>query len=784
MGPIETAKRFQRRAGLTVFISFVVLAAAFYGPGATAEASSGKWAGSRAPVVHRIPLRDEAGQPIIPTEANPLPFSARFTCTPCHGYKTIKAGRHFNARSPDALAGRPGEPWIWVNERTGTQIPLSYRPWKGVFKPEDFGLSAWDMTLLFGRHMPGGGSADPDTSAATPESRWSVSGKAEINCLGCHNAAPGQNHSEWAKQILRENFRWAATAASGLGEVGGIASRLAPTWDVADGPTPDDSEWAVAPFVKYNQSLFDSKHQILFDLAYPPKDASCLPCHSTAPVNAKKFEHEADVHTAAGIACASCHRNDITHDTIRGYEGEDKDNPALISGDFTCRACHLGRDGKTKDPARPGRMGAPYPYHKGFPEVHFKRLACTVCHSGPRPADEPTRVHTARANRLGIFGAADWSTDLPAVVEPVYQRDANGLLTPHRMMWPAYWGTLEKETVRPLRPADVEAAAGDLLYPEKDVTQVLSALENMPDFSGTPVLILDGKIYGTNTDGGLEIIPPGKNPVPAGDFFGAFDNGRISPLVPDFNPAAAEAAAEPEAAVQKVLEALAATEAAPGGPALFVKGFLYRLVDGALDKSENKDRTDAGPEWLWAGDKTLQPMVSESAKDAVISLTGTDQRLTEGQVARILEVLTRTGRKNPIYISGGKLFRLDKKGRLEAVNNKAAEPVSWPMAHEVRPARQALGWNGCTDCHSATSDFFFARVKGQGPLRTTNVMSRTNASFMGVNNIYHRLFGLSYLGRPYFKIVLAAAAFIIAAILLAALLGAIGRASGLTEKRK
>ncbi|MHB8055459.1 MAG: hypothetical protein ACYDH3_09450 [Candidatus Aminicenantales bacterium] len=352
------------------------------------------------------------------------------------------------------------------------------------------------------------------------------------------------------------------------------------------------------------------------------------------------------------------------------------------------------------------------------------------------------------------------------------------------MLWPAYWGAREKETIRPLRPAEVEAAAGDLLYPEKTVTRILAALQNMSDFSATPVLILAGKIYGMNVDGGLEILHSTGDPVPAGNYFGALDRDRIRPLVPDFNPADAEAAAEPETAIQRILEALSATEAAPGRPALFVKGCLYRLVDGALDKSEKKDRTEAGPEWMWTDGDALKPMLPESVKDDVFSLTGTDRRLTEGQVARILEVLARNGRKNPAYISSGKLFRLDKKGRLEAVDDKAAEPVSWPMAHEVRPARQALGWNGCTDCHSATSDFFFARVKGQGPLQTKRVMSRTNASFMGVNNLYHRLFGLSYLGRPYFKIVLAAAAFVIAAVLLAALLGAIGRVSGLLEKRK
>jgi hypothetical protein len=741
-----------------------------------------KWAGSRSTPVHRIPLKDENNQPIVPTESNPLPFSARYTCAPCHNYETIKAGWHFNASSPAAPSGRPGEPWIWVDERTGTQIPISERSWKGVFKPADLGLSSWDFSLLFGRHLPGGGPAEPADEAMTPASRWSVSGKAEINCLGCHNAAKVQNHSEWAKQILRENFRWAATAAAGLGEVGGIASRLAPTWDVFDGANPDDSEWAVAPSVKYDRTLFDSKHRAFLDIAYPPNDEGCLACHSTAPTAMKKFAFDDDIHRAAGISCASCHRNDVSHAMIRGYAGEAKDNPALLSEDFTCEACHLGGNGET-----PGRMGAPYPRHKGIPEVHFKRVSCTACHSGPLPEKEPARVRTARANRLGIFGAADWSTDLPSVVEPVFKRDTNGKITPHRMMWPAYWGVLENETVRPIRPEVVQAAAGAILYPEKTVTRILAALMNAADRQGTPVLVLDGKTYEPNLDGGLTAKPyPGNQPA-AGPFWASVKDGVVTPLVPDFDPANAEAAAEPDAAIQKLLEALRAAEAAPGEPAAVIKGYIYKLVDGTLEKTERKATAPAVSnkvEWIWVrGEETL-PFLPEFEKAAVMSLTGTDHTLTEAQVTRGLEILARNGTANPVYISGGKLLQLDDKGLLKAADHPAAEPVAWPLAHQVRPARQALGFNGCTDCHRIDSNFFFSTVEAQGPLQSTKISRRSGTTFMGLDHPYHRLFGLSFIGRPYFKIVLGIAAFAIGAILLAALVFAVGRVSGLIEKRR
>jgi hypothetical protein len=770
-----------RRLVTAACVAAALSAAGLFSSGAAS--TDGQWAGSRSPAVHRIPLMDEENLKIIPTEKDSPPFSTRFTCAPCHVYETIAAGRHFNAFSRKAPAGRPGEPWIWLDERTGTQIPISSRGWPGTFDPAELGLSAWDFTVLFGRHLPGGGPAEPKEKAEAPDSRWRVSGKAEINCLACHNAAKVQDHSEWARQMLRENFRWAATAAAGFGEVGGMASRLKGTWDPVDGPNPDDTEWAVVPTVKYDLTIFDSKFLAFFDLAYPPANASCLACHSGAPAGSRKFDFDDDVHTAAGLSCSSCHRNDINHDIIRGYEGEAEDNPNLVSSDFTCRACHLGEENK-KGLGAAGRMGAPYPRHKGIPEVHFERLACTVCHSGPLPAGEPARVRTSRANRLGIFGKADWSTDLPVIVEPVYRRDANGKLAPHRMMWPAYWGALEGDEITPLRPEIVLSAAGDILFPEKSLLRILIALRTISDIPGEPVLLLDGAYYEQNLDGGLTAHPAAGEAIPAGWSFAAVKDGRLAPLWPDFDPADAETAAEPEGAVQRILEALSAVVGAPGAPGLDYKNARYVLIDGSLEKTDLKDGRFESPGWFWVKEGTLSPMVPDDDRTAIAGLTGSEYRLTEGQVAAVLAALDAGGTKDPVYISSGKLFRLDGRGGLSAEDSAAAEPVAWPMAHQVRPARQSLGWNGCTDCHSVASDFFFDRVEGRGPLLTSKAPSSAGVSSMGLSNPYHRLFGLSYLGRPYFKIVLAIAAFLIGAVLLTALVQAVGRLSGLAEKRK
>ncbi len=673
-------------------------------PAPAAAAKVVVWDGHRTVPVHLIPLRDENDEPIIPTEALPLPYSARFTCGPCHDYATIRDGWHFGAMTA-AASGRPGEPWFQVDGRTGTVLPLSYRRWEGTYDPRALGLSAWDFTALFGRHMPGGGPAEPSDEevAAEPDGRWSVSGKAEVNCLACHNRSGRQDPSEWAKQVLRENLRWAAT--------------------------------------------------------------------------------DADVHAAAGLKCADCHRNDLGHAMVRGYEGEAAETGNRAAASFTCRGCHLGEDADGEKTVVPGRLGAPLPKHTGIPLVHFKRLACTVCHSGPRPREGFTRVRTSRANRLGIHGVATWAADAPAIVEPVYKKDAANRIAPQRLVWPAFWARRSGRELVPLKPAEVEAAAGDILKAEDHVFQVLAGLAQVTAEDETPVLVSGDFVLAPNVDAALDAAErPGAGTEAA--FWGLRKGTEIAPVVPDFDPAAEDKDPAIETRFQEFLQALGTVTPRPGEPAIVVRKTLYRLVDGFLDASEAPAELAgaAGPGWLAEG--KLQPLASEFDVRTVTAKAGTGRTLTEEQVALTLRELAKAGGDGEaVYVAGGRLFRLDKAGRLAVRKDKAAAPVTWPLAHDVRPAQQALGWKACTDCHSGGSDFFFDTIEGAGPLLTASVAKRSASSFMGLGGLFQRVFGLSFIVRPVFKIVLAICAFLIGPLLLVAGLAALGRVAGFLEKR-
>jgi hypothetical protein len=758
--------------------------------GTAQEAPPQKWDGNRTTPVHLIPLKDEFDQPIVPTETNPLPFSSRFSCAPCHVYETIQNGLHFNA-SLSAGGGRPTEPWIWVDERTGTLLPLSYDGSKGTWDPVQVGLSAWDFTLLFGRHLAGGGIAEPDESALTPGSRWEVAGRVEINCLGCHNARRTQDPSEWAKQILRENFRWAATAASGLGEVGGMASRIKSTWDVYDGPDPDDTEWAVPPFVRYDRNQFDSRHRVLFDLSHRPADSHCLACHSAAPVDLPKHAFEEDVHTAAGLGCASCHRNDLSHAMIRGYEGEAQDYPGLANEDFTCSGCHLGDEKAKGEKALAGRLGAPYPKHKGFPAVHFKRLSCTVCHAGPWPGKALTRVRTSRANRLGIYGVARWWTGLPAIVEPVYIRERNGKLAPNRLLWPAFWAERKGKDLTPLEPQAVSTAAGAILFPEKRAADILAALSLILEADQAAVFTYQGNVYELNLDGGLTASPYSGTDASPALAWAAKGGSSILPLIPVFDPDAEEIDPDVQTRIQTILDALAGVPGLPGKPVLILKKALFQVTATYLEKGESPaTQPSAAPELAWLVEGKAEPLLPEAELRAIASLAGTEQTLTEEQVRAVLDALSKArpaeeakAERTFVYVSGGKLFRLGRNGQLESDDDPAADPVAWPYGHEVRPTRQSLGINGCKDCHRLNSPFLFRKAKGTGPLKTDRVRTISANAFMRLDRPFQTLFGLSFVVRPLFKWVLFLSILVVGFVLGLVVLLVVGRLTGLLEKR-
>ena len=424
--------------------------------------------GGRTVPIHRLAPLDADGDKISPSGDLPRPVSQAKTCSQCHDTHLMSGGSHFRTGldTNDAPESVAVEPWFWIDEKMGTAIPLTLHGQAGAFRPAELGLSCWQWTKMFGRSFPGGGIGSDQRAldeVACERQRWFVTGPLGPNCLACHQQR-GYDSSEWARQVLRENFAGAATAASGLGAVEGMNERLDSSWDSLRGENPDDHLFKVPEKTVYDLRQFDAKNRCVFDVGRP-KSANCLACHGVSEVGVPSHSIAGDVHLQRGLSCVDCHKNGIDHRLTT----------------TSCRECHI-EDGRTA--ARPSRAEAkgagPTPKHAGIPLVHFEKLSCTVCHSGVTRGGARAQVRTARANRIGIYGRAQWASDVPNIVEPVFVKNAEGKIEPCRMAWPSYFAELgTNDMVKPLAPEEVEAlgARGTNAFTKAVVAGVLNALK-------------------------------------------------------------------------------------------------------------------------------------------------------------------------------------------------------------------------------------------------------------------------------------------------------------------
>lgn len=473
--------------------------------------------GSRAHAVHVIPLINEEGEKISPDDDPVLPFSTKETCGDCHSYSIISRGFHFNAALADLAPeahGRAGQPWILADARTGLQIPISYRPWPGAFTPEQAGLSPKLFLKIFGRHMPGGGVGEVPSEDPDEIMRAMISGYLEINCLACHDGHPGHNQAEYGGQVMRENFRWAAAATSSFATVTGSAKDMPDTYDPMMPEAPEDPK-LVPPGITYKAGTFGDDGSVQLDIKREVPNYRCYFCHSNMYIESghtEKWTTDEDIHLKAGLTCVDCHRNGIGHNTGRGYDGESEALDSPMAAKSSCKGCHLG-DESSESPSA-GRFRAPVPEHRGLPPVHFEKLSCTACHSGPWPGDKTYLTKTSRAHRLGTVGVNKSPDALPHVLSPVFAEGEDGKIAPHKLIWPAFWADMQDANVVPIGFDTVRATVGKVMakvelpasggwgkMSRENITAALKALAG--SVSGKAVYVSGGSLYSLSESGGL-----------------------------------------------------------------------------------------------------------------------------------------------------------------------------------------------------------------------------------------------------------------------------------------
>ncbi|MFN3192718.1 MAG: hypothetical protein ACE361_19555 [Aureliella sp.] len=653
------------RSGNSVFVAAAAIVVAL-GSNASAQkryATSDNQSG----YVHWIELYDADNRKIDPTAENPKPYSPEKTCGRCHDFDTIAHGWHFNSIDPEAKHGRRGQPWIYSDPRTGTHLPISYRGWEGTFSPEQLQLSRWQVAEKLGGYMPGGGIGSAESLAAPSpegsEDRSKVTGELPVDCMMCHrNTGNGYSPFAWTEQVEEQNFAYAPSVALGIATVSGNMTRLKDDFD----PTAEDAA-AKLPKLTYEAGRFRHDGMVFFDLVRKPKSDSCNYCHTNSAaesVMGGRWMHDDDVHTRAGIACADCHRNALDHHTIRGYEDEEHVAGKLVAA-FSCSGCHmgegLGADVKPlKGDVLPGRLGAPNPAHRGIPPIHFEKMTCTSCHSGPLPSAELGRQVNSIAHSLGhhikrtglespgiVAGLQMPITD--ALREGDGGSDASpGKYAPHRLMWPSFWATLVDGKLTPLPP-------------EKAYELVRRPLKVRRDFE--------------------------------------------------------EELSEVKIALSKRKELLGEERA----------------------RVKEEERTEAE-----------QEIMSNAENEARTEQV--NERMSAA-LAAIEEEFTGT---QAVFISGGSGFVRDGEDAIKESDDqaisRAAKPYAWPMAHNVRPARQSLGISGCTECHSDGSFYFQAEVNPVATLPGQQIASARAVDYYDADVTRLSIWNQMFAGRSQFKI--------------------------------
>ncbi len=582
--------------------------------------------GSRAIPVHLIPMYDEMGVRLLPSDSPQLPFSTKQTCLPCHTYEIISAGWHFNANDTTVAPGRPGHPWILTDQATGTQLPLSHRDWEGVYDPALVGLTPFFFVQEFAHQFPGGGVGEDDSSDVDPETflRWDVSGKLEVNCLACHDADPAHDQTEYTKQVNKENFRWAAPATAGFATVTGAAAKMQLSYNYFDGVGP--GTWIdLPPRINYEDGTYNSQNNVFFNLTADVPDDNCYFCHTTVHKGtngAEKWVRDEDVHLTSGMSCVDCHRNGIDHMIVRGYATEYKQPGKEDVYTLSCEGCHIGEHDE-KYPEH-GRLGAPVPKHTGIPTIHFEKMSCTSCHSGPWPSKQAQMVQTAIGHGLGNHGVVKADSVLPYILSPVFVHGYEGKIEPHNLMYPAFWASKSGDEITPLAPEDV-----------KPFIETIIQADTLTDSTNQA------------------IINVGKWPH--------FDNAKLI-----------------------------------------------------------------------------------TALDTLKSITGEAE---------------------PVYITGGQLFQLSE-GQIVSQKHKVAEPYSWALAHNVRPAEQSTGVRGCKDCHSLGANFTFGKVDIPTMLTFAETPKKPMTFYQKTGGFYSGLFAFTFYFRPLLKLFIVICITILTAVLL------------------
>ena len=119
---------------------------------------------------------------------------------------------------------------------------------------------------------------------------------------------PATDRSHVAKQLQKENFRWATASTASFADVTGSAKDMPDHYDIYYGLALDESK-AIPPQVQYDETAFNEKDEVFFDITRNIPNENCYFCHSTMVVDNERTEfwqHGEQNYSALGSVVDTC----------------------------------------------------------------------------------------------------------------------------------------------------------------------------------------------------------------------------------------------------------------------------------------------------------------------------------------------------------------------------------------------------------------------------------------------------------------------------------------------
>ncbi len=687
---------------------------------------------SRSQYVHWIDLYDATENRIDPTDPNAAPYSPFYTCGRCHDYASIAHGFHFNAMEKLQSPGRAGEPWIWTDTRTGTQIPLSYRKWPGTYDPRDLGISAWDFVLKFGRQMPGGGpgaggvpqesqadaevsardeereddehgpQADPaqpdpspaETSTGSAEpagpvdnGRWHLSGKLAIDCMFCHSKDDGYSQEIWWEQVSKQNFAWAPAAALGIADIVGDVSKIKET--APDEEKPDEEKSETSETSESGEASAGEGDAVAKPAA--PKGPE-LPktTYRSLVLNSDKKVFFDVIRKPSNNACYYCHTTRVVGSGATPDWTHDED--VHLRAGMSCSDCH--------------RNGIEHETVRGFEGetradgVSIVTLSCRGCHLG-----EPDGTNPIPGGRMGA-------------PKPL-----------HRGLPPVHLTRLSCTACHSGPRPTMQA-----LQVQTAMAHALGLPTHHLDASTEPAMVAPVMLQSD------DVLYPHRMVWPA--FWGEMKEDQITPLNPEV--------------VQEALRRVLRVR----------RNSTFTETLGKASLSDEDKVALLGEQRAKVSESDLNE--EERAKlrkaETEAAVKGFREKLAEA--LKEFQSAIKTQGAQGVYVAGGRVYRLGAGDQVEVFSHAAAEPYAWKLAHDVRPARFSSGATGCFECHSLGSPMFDGQVTAMGPAPDAEPPTSKMAELAGYDRTQIDVWNLSFQGRTAFKWFGFASASIVAVVLL------------------